>query len=486
MKSVISSISWKFTEKIAAQLVSFIVSIVLARLLLPEQYGIIAKVTVFITVADVLVTTGLGSSLVQNKDVVENDFSTMFFVNLFFSALIYSFLFFCAPLISNFFDDFILIKVLRILGLKVLLSSYVSIQQAYISKNLLFKKSAIASFLATIVSAIVGIVIAITGFGVWALVWQQLSFTIAQVLLLTIFVKWKPRFVFSITRAKSFIGFGNMILIAGMLDTIAAQVKTVLIGKNYTDSDLAYFNRGDLYPQLLISSLSGALHTVLFVVYSNEQDRLSVVKDLMRKGIRRSCFIIFAVLIGLASVAKPLVEIMLTSKWLPCVPYLQLACLGYCTWPIQIVEQEAIMGLGYGKDYLRITILRTVFTIGLLFVFVRHGILVISLGVIIYSLFSTVLVCAWNRKKINYSFREQISDILPGIENALLIAITVYLISFVNLPTLVLLILEIFGGVLITIIFSIVTKNETFFWILGKVLHKSRDYNFQKNDIESL
>lgn len=222
MKSLISSISWKFTEKIAAQLVSFIVSIVLARLLLPEQYGIIAKVTVFITVADVLVTTGLGSSLVQNKDVVENDFSTMFFVNLFFSALIYSFLFFCAPLISNFFDDFILIKVLRILGLKVLLSSYVSIQQAYISKNLLFKKSAIASFLATIVSAIVGIVIAITGFGVWALVWQQLSFTIAQVLLLTIFVKWKPRFVFSITRAKSFIGFGNMILIAGMLDTIAA------------------------------------------------------------------------------------------------------------------------------------------------------------------------------------------------------------------------------------------------------------------------
>ena len=193
----------------------------------------------------------------------------------------------------------------------------------------------------------------------------------------------------------------------------------MIIGTCYSDNELAYYNRGDLYPQLLISSISGALHTVLFAAYSQEQDRLDAVKEIMRKGVRRGCFVVFAMLVGLACVAHPLVEVMLTSKWLPCVPYLQIACIAYCTWPIQIVQQEAIIGLGYGKDYLMITISRVTFNLVALLALAQQGIIWISVGVIMVSLFSTFLVCKWTKEKLNYRYKEQVEDILPAIVKSL-------------------------------------------------------------------
>lgn len=469
MDNIFTGIVWKFIEKTATQFVSFIVSVVLARILMPEQYGIIAKVTIFIAIADVFVTTGLGSALIQNKESDELDFSSMFYLNMVLSNILYIILFFIAPYVALFFDNEILSPVLRILGIRLLFSACGSIQQAYISKHMIFKKSAKATFMATVCSAVLGIGLAYGGAGVWSLVVQQLSLTICQIIFQMFIVDWKPSFKFSWKRAKRMVGYSNTILLSGILDSFGSQIRTLLIGKFYTDAELAYFNRGDVYPQMLINSINNTMHVVLFAVYSKEQDYLDTVKNILRKSIQRGSFLVFTMLTGLAMVARPLILFMLTEKWEECVPFLQIACVGYATWIIQIVSQEAIMGLGYGKDYLRITIARFIFNMLVLILAVRLGIIAIAISTVITNLFSMALVCAWTAKHLNYRIAEQIKDILPSIEVSVGIVLVVYAVSYLNIPNIILLVAEVASGIGICILISIVTKNESFYWILSKI-----------------
>lgn len=469
MNNVFSSMAWKFTERIASQLVSFMVSVILARLLLPEQYGIIAKVMVFISIADVFVTTGLCSALIQKKDSDDLDFSSMFYLNIGLSFVLYLILFICAPAIGHFFNDTCLSPVLQVLGLKLLFSAYLSIQQAYISRYMLFRSSAIAALAATACSAAAGVSMAYLGAGVWALAAQQLVLSAMQVLFLVIFINWRPKLAFSWHRAKTMLGFGNIILLAGLLDTISGQLRTLVVGKYYNDEQLAYYNRGDLYPQTLISSVSGTMHTVLFAAYSQEQEHIGHVKLLIRNGMKRSSYLIFTMLTGLACVAEPLIQFMLTDKWLPCVPYMQIACASYATWIMQIAGQEAIIGLGYGKDYLIITIIRSAFHIAALLVLSKRGIMAIAIGSTATNILSSLLVCRWTYRHLHYKINEQLTDLLPALLISLCIAGVTLQVSKLPFTAPVLLITEVISGVFVCVIISAATKNESFYWILSKL-----------------
>ena len=469
MKSFFSGLVWKFLEKIAGQLISFVISIVLARLLMPEEYGMIAIVSAFITIADVFVANGFGTALIHKKDSDDLDFSSNFYVNFCLSIFLYAVLFAFAPAVAAFYNNPQLTAILRVLGLRLLFTSYDSIQQAYISRHLIFKNSAIATIIATVCSGATGLVMAFYGYGVWALVGQQLCMTVVQVVVLSVITKWHPKLQFSWKRTKAMLGYGNNVLLAALLDTATTQLRALLIGRYYSDADLAYYNRGDAYPQLLLNSINNTLHVVLFAIYAKEQDNRQTVKHIVRTAVSRGTFFIFPMMIGLAMVAKPLICLMLTEKWLGSVPYLQIACFAYATWVIQIVNQEAIIALGYSKQYVVISIVRSLIGLVLLFIAVRINVLAISISVVLSNIISTLIVCGFNRATLGYRFRELFLDIAPAILVAACIAGGVWLTSLIALPLLAALALQVAVGVVVFILVALITKNESFFWAFNKV-----------------
>lgn len=466
MHRMFSGVLWKFLEKISSQLISFIVSTILARILLPEQYGVIAIVNVFIMLADVFLTSGLGNSLVQKKDSDQRDFSTVFYINLFISFVLYGVFFVSAPYIAKFYNNNVLTNVLRVLGLRVIISSYGSIQQAYISRHMCFKKTSIVTIFATMISGASGIVLALTGAGVWALVAQQLILVICQNIFLFLVIRWKPAFYFSIERAKELWPYGSRILFANFLDTLSTQMRSLLIGKSYSNSDLAYYNRGDAYPQLVLSSINNTLHIVLFASYSKEQDDINAIKNLVRKTIRFGTYLVFPMMAGLVIIAEPFITILLTEKWMGCVPYLKIACFSYATWILQIVNQEAIMALGKSNSYLRLTTARSLFSFITLFISLRFGVMHIALSALLTNVFSTFLVMHYSERFFGYTVLELINDICPNLLYCLIMYIGTVWIRYIITNNYVLVIAQIVLGIVLYFVSSILFHDDSINYIV--------------------
>lgn len=447
MSNLSTDIVWKFIEKTSAQVISFVVSIVLARLLLPEEYGLIAMVNAFILIADVFLSAGFSNALVQKNDSDDKDFSTVFIINLIISFAIYILLFVLAPIIANFYEEYKLVLVLRILGVKLLFSAYGGIQQAYISRHMMFKNTAVVTILATLFSGVCGVLSAALGGGVWALVIQQLTLVVVQIVLLQLVIKWYPRLVFSSDRAKAMFSYGIHYLFANLLDTISTQLRSLVIGKFYSGSELAYYNRGDSYPQLLLNSINNTMHVVLFAAYSKKHEQKREIKKLVRKSIRMGSFVIFPMMTGLAFVAKPLITILLTAKWLACVPFLQIACLTYATWILQIVNQEAITAMGFADIYFRITIIRSCFNIIVLLLAVRMNVFCVAISAAVANMFSTVLVMHYTENIFGYNLFEMLCDIVRTIICCTVMGAIVYFESQFIHSSFVLLAIQVLSGV---------------------------------------
>ena len=279
MNKVLSGLFWKFGERISAQLVTFIVSIVLARLLSPDDYGNIALVTVFITIANVFVVNGFGSALIQKQEADNVDFSSVFYANIVFSCILYVIIFLVSPVVADFYASPILCPVLRVLGLRIPVAAINSVQQAYVSRHMLFKKFFFSTLFGTLLSGVVGCVMAYMGFGIWALVAQYLVNTSVDTIVLWFTVRWRPDFVFSFSRVKVLLSYGWKLLLSGLLDTGYTQLRSLIIGKKYTSADLAYYNRGQQYPQLVVTNINTSISSVLFPAISKCQDDLSRVND---------------------------------------------------------------------------------------------------------------------------------------------------------------------------------------------------------------
>ena len=353
-QKTISGVFWRFSERITAQLITFVVSIVLARIIAPEQYGIIAVTTIFINIFNVFVTSGLGTSLVQKKDSDDKDFSTMFYASLVLSAILYGILFFGAPLIANIYHNDILIPLLRIMGLRMPIAAINSIQQAYVSKKMIYKKFFISTLFGTIVSAFVGIYMAIKGYGAWALVGQYLTKCAIDTIVLAIVIDWKPKLYFSFERFKKLFSFGWKIMASSFIGTLFNQLKGMVIGKKYSSSDLAYYNKADQIPSLINNNVGLTVESVFFPTLSQLQDDRENVKQAVRKMLRMSCYVLSACLLGLAAVAKPLILILLTKKWLPCVPFIQVFCVQYSFSILGGVNLQALKGIGRSNVILKL------------------------------------------------------------------------------------------------------------------------------------
>lgn len=463
---VASGFMWRLMERMGAQVVSFVVSVVLARILDPDVYGTIALIVVFTTIMQVFVDSGLGNALIQKKEADNVDFSTVFYFNIVFCLILYVLMWVASPYIADFYHDPSLVPYIRALSLTIVISGVKNVQQAYVSRNMLFKKFFFSTLCGTIGAAVVGIAMALRGFGIWALIGQQLFNMLVDTTVLWVTVPWRPILAFSFGRLKGLLSFGWKLLVSSLLDVGYNSLRQLLIGRIYTRADLAYYNQGDKFPALIINNINASIDSVLLPAMSEDQDDKSRVRDMTRRSIMVSTYLMSPLLIGMAACADTIVRLILTDKWLPCVPYMQIFCLTYLSYPIHTANLNAIKAMGRSDLFLKLEIIKKGLGLTVLFAFVRVGVMELALSLLFVSTLS-MGINAWpNKQLLSYSIRDQIMDILTNLVLAFAMGAVVWAEGVLAIPMALKLILQVATGVLVYAALSVVTKNSTFTYLL--------------------
>ncbi len=474
MSSVLTNLSWKFAERISSQAISLLVSIVLARILAPRDYGVIAMVMMFVTLANVIIDSGFNSALIQKKTADIIDFSSVFYFSLVLSLFVYVGLYISAPYISTFYGDGyeILCPVLRVIGIQIIFNSINAIQQAYVVRNMKFRSLFYSTFIGTCISALVGISMAYANFGVWALVAQYLSSSFINLVALYCVTKKLPSLCFSFNRLKTLLNYGSKIFASSLLIQFYFQIRTLIIGKIYSAQDLAYFDRGKQFPCLVGDNITSSLGTVLFPRMSQEQDNPSALTEMTRKSIRMSSFIMCPLMLGLGAVAEPFVRLVLTDKWLPCVPLLQIFCLVYLFQPIHTANMQAIKALGKSGVFLKLEIIKKVIELIALIAVMYISVRAIVINMALLTTLFTLVNAYPNKKLLNYSFKEQMVDILPSIISSSIMAMLIWLLTFLEISDFLLLFLQVILGVIIYYVIAKMRQCSELIYLEQLVLSK--------------
>lgn len=464
--NVIGNFLWRLAERVGAQGVKLLVELVLARILLPEQYGVISMVAVFITVFNVFVDSGLGNALIQKKDADDLDFSSVFWFNVVWCIVLYGILYLISPLAAAVYRREELTLILRVLGLQIVISGVKNVYQAYVSRTMQFRKFFFSTLGGTIGAAVIGITMAYRGYGVWALVGQQLFNVLTDTVILTITVKWHPKRMFSWERLKGLLSYGWKLLLSALLDTLYNEARTLIIGRKYTSEDLAFYNRGELFPQVIAANVNTSIDSVLLPAMSREQDEREKVRTMTRRAIMTSTYIIAPLMIGIACAGTPLVRLILTEKWLPCVPYLQIFCASMLFFPIHTANLNAVKAMGRSDLFLRLEILKKVLGITLILITMRISVLAMALSTLVNSLLCQLINTWPNRKLLHYSCGDQIRDILPNLLLAAVMGGCVFGVGLIGLPDWVTLLIQVVLGVVLYAGLSAVTKNKSCRYLL--------------------
>lgn len=477
-EKVISGLVWKFAERIGAQGVSFIVSIILARLLSPSDYGLIALTTIFISISNIFVQSGFGNALVQKKNADDTDFSSVFYFNIFVSLVFYIIIFFTSPLIAKLYNRADLTIIMRVMAISILIYGINNIQQAYVSKTMQFKRFFFSTLIGTVISAFVGIIMAYKGFGVWALVSQYLINSIVDTVVLWITVKWRPKKLWSLERIKELYSFGWKLFLSCLIDTIYDNIYGLFIGKIYNSSMLGLYNKGNQFPNLIVSNINTPIQSVLFPALSEEQNNKVRVKSMVRRSIVTSSFLILPMMVGLASIAKSLVIILLTEKWLGCVFFLQISCITFAFWPIHTANLQAINALGRSDIFLKLEVVKKILGILVLLISIPFGIKVMVIGRAILDTFCTIINAFPNKKLLDYSFVEQWKDIIPSLIISLLMGVIVLSIELFKLNEYLTLIIQIVVGAITYFGLAYLLKFECLTYLLDMISIKFSTVQF--------
>ena len=467
MKSkVVANLVWKLMERGGTQGIQFIVQIILARLLLPEEYGIIAIVALFIALAGIFVDSGLNTALIQKKDADKLDFSSVFWVGLGLAAILYGILFLASPFLAEFFHQPKLVEVVRVLSLTLFLGAFSSIQQAVIAIRMEFKKLLVSSLGSVILSGIVGVAMAYGGLGIWALVGQQLSYRLFGTLILLFLVDWKPSRLFSFQRFRTLYSFGWKLLVSFVINTLYHNLRTLIIGKLYDPAMLGFYDRGTSFPSFLITNINGSIQAVLFPAMASCQEDRDRVRSMTRRSVVTSSFLVFPMMAGLGVLAEPVVTVLLTEKWLPAVPFMQMACVSYGLWPVHTANLQAINALGRSDIFLRLEIVKIVMGLVVLGISIPFGIYAIAFSGVVNGLISTFINASPNKRLLGYGYLDQIRDIGPSLLLSLLMAGVVFLLKLAELDPLPHLFIGILGGVLFYTVLAALLKLECYTYLL--------------------
>ncbi len=468
-QTVVTNFFWRFAERCGAQIIQFIVSIVLARILAPKAYGTIALVLVFAQILQVFVDSGLGNALIQKKNADDLDFSSVFYFNMVWCFVLYAITFFCAPLIAAFYNDPSLTAIVRVLCLMVIVSGLKNVQQAYVSRTMQFKKFFWATLGGTLASAVAGIIIAMLGGGVWALVAQKLVNLTIDTTVLWFTVKWRPKLMFSFKRLKGLFSYGWKLLVSSLIDTVYTNLRQLIIGKFYSKADLAYYNQGNQFPNIIVNNINTSIDSVLLPTMSKEQDDKLRVKQMIRRAIKTSTYIMAPLMMGLAFCANTVVSLILTDKWLPCVPFLQIFCVTYMFYPIHTANLNAIKAMGRSDMFLILEIVKKVVGLIIMFSTIWFGVLFMAYSLLFQSVINQIINSWPNKKLMNYSYFEQLKDIMPGIGLAFIMGLCVMPIGLIKLHPIIILPIQILLGMAIYIIGSKIFKIESYEYVMDIV-----------------
>ena len=466
---IATSLFWKILENGGSQGVQFIVSILLARLLSPAEYGIVAIVLIFTTIANVLVQNGFSSALIQKQNADDLDFSSVLIFNIFLSILIYILLFLISPAIAGIYNRAELIKILRVMGIIIIPGSIISVQNSYVARNMKFKMLFIATFFASVISGGISVFMAFSGMKVWALAFQQIVYYFALLIILGIGIKYFPKLRFSMERLGTMFAFGSKLLVASLLDTFFTNIHGLIIGKAYSEEMLGAFNRGEQFPKLVVTNLSSAIQSVLLPVMSKKQDSKEDIKKLLKSSIKLSTFVVAPMMCGLAAVSDNLILLLLGEKWSFAIPFLQMMCFSYVFWPIHISNLQALNAMGRSDIFLKLEIVKKLLGVAVLVIGIRYNVF-IFVGIKAFS----DLICAFinaypNVKLLDYKLKEQSMDALNNFIPAICMGVIIYIAGrYIGIGVLSLLI-QIVLGVIIYTALAVLMKNENFKMIVSKV-----------------
>lgn len=423
-------IKWSAIESYANQGIQFILSLIMARLLLPSDYGLIGMIAIFFAVAQTFVDSGFGEALIRKLDQSEADYSTVFYFNILVSIGCYLILFFSAPLIATFFKEPILKEIVRVVGLTVIINSFKVVQVARFTIDVDFKAIAKATLTSNLVSGIIGIILAYHGVGVWALVYQNIIACILNVIILWFISKWRPRLIFSRESFNDLFSYGSKILGAGLLNTLYQNVNTLCIGKFYTPADLGYYTRGCQFPQLLGQNFTSVVQRVTFPILSKIQNDDKRLIEIYRKYIRLMSLVLIFALMLLAALGKPLILLLLGSKWAEAIIFLQIYSFAMMTDHVTQLNLNLLKVKGRSDLLLKLEIVKKIISFGILFASIPFGVVAICLSKVVYSQIATYINTYYTGRLFGLNYWEQLKDYGPYFIYSALACIPPYLLTY--------------------------------------------------------
>ena len=483
----VSGVIWKGLERVAAQLVSAIVSIVLARILIPEDYSVVSIVTIFFAFCNIFISGGLNTALVQKKDADIIDFSTILIANLVMASVLYVVMFFCSSLIAQLFKKELLIPIIRVMALTFFINGYKSVVSAKITSDLQFRKFFWSTIIGTAISAVVGITMALNGFGPWALVAQQMTNSFIDAFILTFTSKIKLALKFSGERFKKLFKFGGKIMLSALINETYNQTKPLIVGIKFSAVDLAYYNKGKTYPNLIASTANDTLASSLFPTMSKVQDDKQAVLNMTRRFMQLSSFLVFPMMIGFLVLAENFVRIVLTDKWLPIVPYLMIFCVSDMWKPIQTGNLQAIRAIGRSDIFLILEIIKksSFFLIILLFVLFTDSPVLLAVSGIITSLLASLINTFPNKKLIGYGYVKQFQDLALNLITAVIMGVAVYFMKYIPLNIYLLTVLQVLSGIILYFGINLLIRNKSLLYLIDTIkvfFKKRRKYGVDKNE----
>lgn len=470
-KKTISGIIWKGLERSFAQIVSMVVSIVLARILLPEDYSVVSVVTIFFTFCNLFISEGINSALIQKKDSDELDYSTVLILNMGAAVLLYVIMFFSAPYIAKIYENDIIEPVVRVMALTFFINGYKAVLSAKISCDMQFKRYFWATFGGTLLSAVVGITMASKGFGAWALVAQHMTNSFVDSLILTFTTKIRFKLKFSAERFKSLFSYGGKIFFASIITTVYNEIKPLIVGTKFSTSALAFYNRGESFPSIINSLISTTLTQTIFPAMTKLQDDRAALRNVTSRYITMMSFLIFPALLGFFAISDEFITVILTEKWLAAAQYVKVFCVVYMLELIQIGNINAIKALGRSDLILKMEVIKkvTYAIIIVLFVVFSESPLLLACSAILCNIVATIVNTYPNKKLIDYGYLDLFKDIIPNLINATVMCIVVMLVQRLSLNVYLMLVLKIFVGVIVYAFMVIITKNKSFKYLMNTI-----------------
>lgn len=442
-KQAVSGMIWTFLQQFGSQLISFAVSIVLARLILPEEFGLIGMLAIFMGIGSALFNGGLTSSLIRSQECTQEDYSTVFFFNFAGSILIYGILFIAAPWIAEFYHQPTLTNITRVYGLTFILSAFGTVQNTILTRELKFKKQAIISLPALVISSLVGLVMAYWNYGVWSLVASALINTFFTSLFLWFSTSWYPKFIFSKEKFSQHFHYGYKLTVSSVLDTIFTNIYQIVIGRFYSAAQVGYYTRANTLMMLPVGNVSGALNKVIFPLFSKVQDDLPRFRNAYKQIMQMVLFIITPIIVLMGLLAKPLIVLLFTDKWLPVVPIFKIICFTGILYPIHLYNLIVLQVKGRSDLYLKLEIFKKVLSAIILIISFFYGFYALLWGQLIFSILALLINTHFAGGMLEYSMAQQIKDISPIFAFAVIMSLITYgvdslLVTQINIVRLIL------------------------------------------------